>query len=187
MLAPMRAYFAAAVLTGVLAGCQAHPPIHWGQGGSRLDIPRARWSHTDWVIDVMPDGRVLGNGDHLFTIDTAGRIFDVENEPIALLEVDGRLVGRDETSLGRIGLRNASLPGAESAWLTIDANGTVVRFDPEGGPHPDGVWSGCGSALRTCTLTTHLIALDRARSRQSNVQVGVGVGIGAGAGMFVMP
>lgn len=186
MLASMRAYAGAALLAGALMGCQAHPPAHWAQGGSRLDIPRARWSHGDWVIDVMPDGRVLGNGEHLFTIDAAGRVFDVDNDPIALLEMDGQLVGKDETNLGRVGLRNASPPGVEFAWLTLDDMGRVVRFDPEGGPHPDGAWSGCGRALRTCTLVTHAIALSQTRGR-SGVQVGVGVGVGAGFGMFGMP
>ena len=188
----MRADAWAVLLAGALMGCQAHPPAHWVQGGSRLDIPRARWSQGDGVLDVMPDGRVLGNGAHLFTIDTAGRVFDVENDPIALLEMDGRLVGKDDTNLGRVGLRNASPPGVEVAWLTLDDAGTVVRFDPEGGPHPDGVWSGCGPALRTCTLATHLIALAQARGRRSSrVHVGLGMGVGTGAGtgfgMFVMP
>ena len=187
---PMRALAWAAVLAGALTACQAHPPAHWVQGGSRLDIPRARWSSGQGVVDLMPDGKVLGDGDHLFTIDVAGRVFARDNDPIALLEMDGRLVGKDETSLGLVGLRNASPPGVEFAWLTIDDTGTVVRFDPEGGPHPDGVWSGCGPALRTCTLVTHVIALVQTGGRrQSRVHVGVGMGVGMGAGfgMFVMP
>jgi hypothetical protein len=140
----------------------------------------------------MPDGRVFGNGEHLFTIDGAGRVFDVENDPIALLEMDGQLVGKDDANLGRVGLRNASPPDVGFAWLTIDDAGRVVRFDPEGGPHSDGAWVGCGRALRTCTLATHVIALAQARARSaSHVQVGVGVGVGTGAGagfgMFVAP
>lgn len=186
----MRASAWAALLACSLTSCQAHPPIHWAQGGSRLDIPRARCSQGDGVIDVMPDGRVLGNGDHLFTIDAAGRVFDRENDPIALLEMDGRLVGKDDVDLGRVGLRNASPPGVDFAWLTLDETGTVVRFDPEGGPHPSGAWSGCGPALRTCTLVTHVIALSQMRGRNaSRVHVGLGIGMGSGAGfgMFVMP
>jgi hypothetical protein len=188
----MRALAWAALLVGAITGCQAHPPIHWVQGGSRLDIPRARWSNGEGVLDVMPDGRVLANGAHLFTIDAAGRVFDIENEPIALLEADGRVVGKDDANLGKVGLRNASPPGAEYAWLTLDDTGTVVRFDPEGGPHPDGTWSGCGPALRTCTLATHVIALAQTRgSSGSRVRMGFGMGVGMGAGagfgMFVMP
>jgi hypothetical protein len=189
----MRAFAWGALLAG-LTGCQAHPPAHWVQGGSRLEITRSRWSRGDLVVDVMPDGKVLGNGDHLFTIDTAGRVFDIENDPIALLEMDGRLVGKDDTNLGKVGLRNASPPGVDMAWLTLDNVGTVVRFDPEGGPHPDGAWTGCGPGLRACTLATHVIALSQARARSgSRVSVGMGVGVGSGAGtaagfgMFVTP
>ena len=142
------------------------------------------------MLDLMPDGRVLGNGAHLFSIDAAGRVFDPENDPIALLEEDGRLMGKDERNLGRIGLRNASPPGVDFAWLTIDESGTVIRFDPDGVPHSDGAWTGCGAAVRTCTLATHVIALAQARGpRASRVHLGVGVGagMGTGFGMFVMP
>lgn len=175
-------------------GCQAHPPAHWVQGGTRLDLPRARWSRGDVVIDLMPDGRVFGNGEHLFTIDAGGRVFDLENEPIALLEGDGQVVGNNDASLGRVGLRNASPPGVEAAWLTIEETGAVVRFDPEGGPLHDGFWAGCGAALRTCTLATHVLALGQMRGGpHSNVSVGVGVGVGsasgtaAGFGMHMAP
>ena len=187
----MRASAWIILIAGALTSCQAHPPIHWAQGGSRLDIPRARWAHGDLVLDLMPDGRVLGNGEHLFTIDAAGRVFDRENDPIALLELDGQLVGKDDANLGRVGLRNASPPGVDYAWLTIDDAGTVVRFDPEGAPMPAGSWSGCGPALRTCTLATHVIAISQSRARRGRVSVGMGMGVGmgsgAGFGMFVMP
>jgi hypothetical protein len=136
------------------------------------------------VVDVMPDGRVIGNGDHLFTIDGAGRVFDRENEPIALLEGDGRLVGPDNANLGRVGWRNASPPGIEVAWLTVDDAGNVIRFDPEGTPHHGGSWAGCGPALRTCTLATHVLALSQMRGGpRSNVSVGVGVGVGSASGV----
>jgi hypothetical protein len=188
----MRASAWAALLAGALTSCQAHPPAHWVQGGSRIDIPRARWIQGEAVLDVMPDGKVFGNGEHLFSIDAAGRVFDKDNDPIALLEIDGQLVGKDDNNLGKVGLRNASPPGVDFAWLTIDDAGTVVRFDPEGAPHPDGAWTGCGPALRTCTLATHLIALSQSRGvRGSRVSVGVGMGVGTGVGtgfgMFVMP
>jgi hypothetical protein len=142
----------------------------------------------------MPDGRVFGNGEHLFTIDAAGRVFDRENEPIALLEGDGQVVGNNDANLGRIGLRNASPPGAEAAWLTLEETGAVVRFDPENGAFHDGFWAGCGAALRTCTLATHVLALGQMRGGpRSNVSVGVGVGVGsasgtaAGFGMHMAP
>ena len=186
----MRLRLWAAACFFAAAACQAHPPIHWAQGGSRIDIPRARWTRGDWAIDLMPDGRVLANGDHLFTLDIAGRVFDRDNDPIALLEPDGRVVGKNDAPLGQIGLRNASPPAANVAWLSIDEGGQVVRFDPEGYPHADGVWQGCGPALRTCTLATHLIAVAETRSgRGARVGVGLGMGVGRGAGfgMFVSP
>jgi hypothetical protein len=180
-----------ALFAGVFLGCQSHPPAQWAQGGSRLDIPRARWSLGDEVVDVMPDGTVLGNGEYLFTMDAAGRVFDRENDAIALLLADGRVVGKDDVDLGRVGLRNASPPGANVAWLTIEDSGAVVRFDPEGGPHPSGAWTGCGPAIRTCTLTTHLVSLAQARGRSGGARtrlgLGLGVGTGAGFGMFMMP
>ncbi|MET0591643.1 MAG: hypothetical protein ABW133_03015 [Polyangiaceae bacterium] len=189
----MRAFLGAILLAALGAGCASHPPAHWAQGGSKLALPRARLSAGDVVVDVMPDGRVLGNGDYLFSMDAAGRIFDVDNDPIALLEADGRLVGKDERNLGYVGLRNASPPGGQVAWLTIEDTGNVVRFDPEGTPFAGGVWSGCGPALRTCTLTTHILALLQARARGgSRMRIGVGMGVGmgsgaAGVGTVIMP
>src|SRR5262249_37719200 len=118
----MRA-FLGAILLMFAAGCASHPPAHWAQGGSRLMLPRARWALGDVVIDVMPDGRVLANGDHVFSMDAAGRVFDVDNDAIALLESDGRLIGKDERNLGYVGLHNASPPGGQVAWLTIEETG----------------------------------------------------------------
>src|SRR6185295_217799 len=90
-----------------LAACRAQPPPNWGQGGTPLDIPRARWTRGDKLIDLMPDGKVLGDGDHLFTIDRAGRVYQPDNEPVAVLQADGRLLGKDEALLGKIGFRNS--------------------------------------------------------------------------------
>jgi hypothetical protein len=58
-------------------------------------------------------------------------------------------------------------------------DGNIVYFDPDGERSSLGVWQGCsGPALRTCTLATHVILLNRALvARRSGVSVGVGIGV----------
>lgn len=168
-----------------LGACQAHPPPNWAQGGTLLDIPRARWTRGDKVIDIMPDGKVLADGEHLFTIDRAGRVYEPDNDPVAVLQADGRLVGKDEVTLGKIGLRNASPPGRELAWLSIGERGEVMHYDPDGDARSDGAWTACAAAVRACTLATHIVALVESRWRHSpsygpNVGIGIGVGFGVG-------
>src|SRR6185369_8457300 len=119
MLRPMRIWVCAFSWLLVLAACQAQPPPNWAQGGSLLDIPRARWTRGDKVIDIMPDGKILADGEHVFTIDRAGRVYEPDNDPVALLQADGQLLGKDAATLGKIGIRNASPPGRDLAWLSI--------------------------------------------------------------------
>src|SRR5436190_13945794 len=169
------------LLAVALAGCHAQPPPNWSQGGSPLDIPRARWTRGDKLIDIMPDGKVLGDGEHLFTLDRAGRVYQPDLEPVAVLQPDGRLVGKDEALLGKIGVRNSSPPGKDVAWLSIGERGEVLRFDPDGDAHVDGTWTGCDPSIRSCTLITHIVALVETRERRSPMY-GPGVGIGIGVG-----
>jgi hypothetical protein len=169
-----------------ILACHSQPPPNWEQGGSPIEIPRARWTRGDKLIDIMPDGHVLGDGEHLFTIDRAGRVYQPDHEPIAVLQPDGRLVGKDNTVLGKIGLRNSSAPGKQVAWVAIGDRGEVLRYDPDGDARVDGAWTGCEPAVRSCTLTTHIIALVETQSRRSPIYgPGVGVGIGVGFGMVV--
>jgi hypothetical protein len=170
-----------------LTACQTRPPANWAQGGSPLDIPRARWTRGNRVIDIMPDGKVLLDGELLFTLDRAGRVYEPDNDPIALLQPDGVLAGAGDTAYGKIGLRNASPPGKVVAWLSIGEQGEVQRFDAEGDPHPDGSWAGCGAAVRACTLTTHIIALVESRRPRGYGSYGPSVGLGIGFGMVVAP
>jgi hypothetical protein len=135
----------------------------------------------------MPDGRVLSEGDHMFTIDRAGRVYEPDSDPIAVLQADGRLLGKNDTSLGKIGVRNASPPGQGIAWVSLGEQGEVVHFDTDGDQHPDGAWSGCGAAIRTCTLATHIISLAESRRTRGSLGGGPGVGIGIGFGMMVAP
>jgi hypothetical protein len=140
------------------------------------------------LIDIMPDGKVLTNGEHLFTIDRAGRVYEPDNDPVAVLQADGRLLGRDDLSLGRVGLRNSSPGTREFAWLSIGDRGEVTHFAPDGQPSPDGAWTGCGPALRTCTLTTHIVSLIETRMSQTRMPgPHVGIGFGLGLGMGVHP
>lgn len=130
----------------------------------------------------MLDGRVLVDGSHSFSIDRIGRVFEPDNSPIALLLSDGRLIGKDDVLLGTVGLHNASLPGRARAWLTVGDRGDVILYDDEGERRSAGAWTGCGAAIRTCTLVTHVIAIATTR-RRGNVGVGFGIGSGVSAGM----
>jgi hypothetical protein len=137
----------------------------------------------DVVIDVMPDGRVLANGELAMRVDRAGRVFDEDGEPIALLEADGRVVGPDDAPLGNVGMRHAAIPDEPYAWLTVTDTGEVIRYDDEGERSAYGIWGGCAGppqVAMTCTLVTHLVGMRlRAVERQgSGVSIGIGVGVG---------
>jgi len=161
-------------------GCQAHPPARWAEGGSPIDIPRARWTRGPQLIDIMPDGKVLRDGEHMFTIDRAGRIYEPDNEPVAVLQPDGRVVGKDNASFGKIGLRNAALPGQPVAWLAIGEKSEVIHFDASGNGEVDGVWAGCGAAVRTCSLVAHLVSFGELPRRGGYMSPHVGFGMGVG-------
>jgi hypothetical protein len=170
-----------------LAGCEPRPPANWAQGGARLDIPRARWTRGGHLLDIMPDGRVLADGEHVFSIDVAGRVFNPDGDPIGVLQDDGRLIGKDNAALGRIGVRNAALPGKNVAWLALSEQGEVVHFDQEGASLPDGGWEGCGAAVRSCTLVSHLIAFAEIERATHGGMYGPGIGFSVGFGMVVAP
>jgi hypothetical protein len=169
---------AVALLASAAAGCTTHPPPNWAQGGSGTALGRARWERGGDTIDLLPDGRVLVDGDALWTIDAAGRITDEGRAPYAVLFADGRLIGTDDQPLGVVGAMNASPPGSGAAWLTVAPSGEVILYDPEGARAMGGAWSGCqGPISRTCTLVTHLV-VTRDVQRRPRVGIGFGVGIG---------
>ena len=164
-----------------LSGCSSNPPPRWASGGAPLVIEPARWERgNDDTIEILPDGKVVEDGDVILSVDRAGRVVDEDNEPIAILLPDGQVAGNDDQALGRVGMANASPPWATSAWLAILPNGQVIAFDEDGEREPAGVWYGCrGPALRTCTLVTHVLAVQAYRNRpRSGVMIGVGVGMG---------
>lgn len=162
----------------VLTGCSSHPPAQWARGGAPLGLGRARWERGGDTVDLLPDGKVLVDGDHVWTLDAAGRVYTSDRDPVALLSPDGHLVGNDERSLGFVGVASASPPGSSTAWVTIAPTGQVVLYDEDGASRGGGAWSGCdGATFRTCTLVSHLV-VSRDVARRPRVGVGIGVGIG---------
>lgn len=166
-----------AVALGSIA-CTPDPPPRWQEGGAPLVIPEARWEREDEIFEIAKDGRVFEDGDHVYTIDVAGRVVDEDNEPVAILLPSGQVAGPDSVGLGHVGVTNAAPPGSSTAWLAVLPNGTVVRFDMDGDRSADGQWFGCrGAAIRTCTLLSHVIAVKYYR-QEPRTTVGVGIGIG---------
>ena len=168
------------LIAGVLAlSCVASPPPRWAEGGAALTLPTARWHRDGDTIEIQPSGQVLEDGDPIFLVDRVGRVVDEDREPVAVLLPNGTLAGTDNRDLGHVGRANAAPPSQSSAWLSLQPDGTVIRFDSDGERSRDGSWEGCrGTALRTCTLITHLIALRHYSQRSSGVGVGVGIGVG---------
>lgn len=165
-----------------LAACVPPPPAHFAQGGAPLDLPRARWVRGDLTVDLLPEGRVLVNGEQEMGLDRAGRVFTPEGEPLAVLEMDGRVVGTGDQPLGHVGLVHATLPEQTTAWLSVTDSGEVVRYGEGGERVGWGAWMGCDATPRSrqaCTLVSHLVGMRVvAREQAAGVSVGVGVGVG---------
>ena len=171
----------------LLAACAATPPAHWARGGAAVDLPRARWVRGDATIEIAPDGKVTVDGEHELTIDRAGRVFDQDAQPVALLEPDGRVVGPDDVPLGFAGSDTAALPGESSAWIGLLRTGEVIRYGADGSRSSLGVWiGGCTAtphARHVCVLVSHLLAM-RMRDRSSpGTGIGIGIGVGVGVGI----
>jgi hypothetical protein len=167
--------FAAALM---VSACASAPPPRWAEGGTSLQLPAAFWSRGDSTIELRPDGKVLIDNGQALGIDAAGRVFETDGDPIAVLQPDGYLVGKDNTSMGFVGPVSATFPGSDHAWFTIGSRGEVVRYDTDGEHSQDGVWQGCaGASFRTCTLVTHVVLLRELRRRP---RIGIGIGFGMG-------
>ncbi|HEX3774257.1 MAG TPA: hypothetical protein VHV51_07315 [Polyangiaceae bacterium] len=165
----------------VATGCTPSAPPRWAEGGATLAITPARWDRPDDdSIEIQADGRVLEGGHLRFVIDRVGRVTDDDYEPFAILLPDGRLIGSDSSALGYVGLNNASPPFAPQAWLSLQPDGRVVFYEPNGDRSLRGAWRGCdGPSRRACTLVTQLVAMRNYRSApRSGVTFGIGVGVG---------
>ena len=165
------------------ASCAPSAPPRWAEGGASLAITPAHWERGDEdAVDIKPNGQVLEGGHLRFVIDRVGRVTDDDYEPFALLLPDGHVVGTDERALGYVGLSNASPPFAEQAWLSLQPDGRVLFFAPDGDRSDLGRWSGCdGPGRRACTLVTQIFMLRNYRATpNSGVSIGVGVGVGVG-------
>jgi hypothetical protein len=165
-----------------LTGCAPAEPPRWAEGGAPLALGAARWEREGAeAVELRPNGQVIVDDELFFVVDRVGRVTAADREPLAVLLPDGQLVGPDDLSLGRVGVTNASPPGAVQAWLAVTPDGKVTYFDSDGERNFGGTWRGCsGPVLRTCTLVTQLLAVSRYYSRFRSVGIGVGVGVGVG-------
>lgn len=165
-------------------GCAPSQPPRWAEGGAPLAFAPARWDReSGGPVELRANGHVLIDGDFAFVLDRVGRVANVDYDPYAVLLPDGQLVGTDHVGLGRVGVTNASPPGALEAWLAVTPDGRVTYFDTDGERSSGGTWRGCnGPVLRTCTLVTQLVAVQNYRGARSGVGIGIGVGVGVGVG-----
>jgi hypothetical protein len=168
----------------LVSGCAPSQPPRWAEGGAALVFAPARWDRErGGPVELRPDGHVLVDGDLAFVLDRVGRVANDDYDPYAVLLPDGQLVGNDRVSLGRVGVTNASPPGAVEAWLAVTPDGRVTYFDTDGERTAGGVWHGCaGPAHRSCTLITQLLAVSSYRGSRGGVGIGVGIGVGVGVG-----
>ena len=140
-----------------------------------IALGQAYWERDGDVIEVRADGTVAEDGDVLFQIDQVGRVYHKDGDPIAILLPSGQLVGENHAGMGEVGPATAAFPGSPYAWLGVRPDGHVVRYDGDGNEYHDGTWTGCqGPMLRTCTLVSHVIAMQEWQRRP---RVGVGVGV----------
>jgi hypothetical protein len=149
--------------------CGPKPPPHWASGGSPLVFTDAHWIRQgEQDVHLNRSGEVFEGDTQVFAIDTMGRVTDSEGEPFGVVDADGRVLGTDESDLGRLGLTNASPPDATYAWIRLDASGAVMRFASDGAPRHTGLFQGChGHAFRSCTLVVHLFALRKLQACRS--------------------
>jgi hypothetical protein len=177
-----------------LLSCSSTPPADWARGGAIVDIPYARWVRGDVTVDIQPDGKIFIDKDHTYTIDRAGRLYDIDQQPVALLEPDGSIVGPGNTPLGQVGSLYAARPGEATAWLTVTPAGEVIRYDQEGERITMGAWVGqcarSASAHEVCVFISHLLGTkfveeQRRRPGQPSYVPGVGFTPGAGVGIGI--
>jgi hypothetical protein len=174
--------FLAATAAISAPACTPPPPRSWQAGGTQLVLPDAQWILGEEVVQLTRNGDVIEGGDKILSIDTAGRVYDEDGEPVGVLERDGTYIGPDDEPLGMVGAVRASLPEEGYAWITVEPNGQVIRFDEDGNRYPFGAWFGCGRdprSVQACTLVSHAIGIKiRKRQQSGGPSIGIGIGIG---------
>jgi hypothetical protein len=148
-----------------------------------LVVAKAHWERPDEdSIEIQADGRVLEGGRLRFVVDRVGRVTDDDYEAFAVLLPDGHVVGTDARPLGYVGVSNASAPFSDQAWLSLQGDGRVIFYEPNGDQSAHGQWTGCdGPNRRTCTLVSQILVMRNYRVLpNSGVSFGVGVGVGVG-------
>lgn len=165
---------AGALLLTACAGSK--PPAHWNTGGGRLDMVPARWAYRGDSVEIRPRGldyaEVLVDGDLELVIDRVGRVYTNYQQPIGLLEPDGRLVGKEQELLGMVGSSFAALPGKANAWLALSNQGMVVKFEDDGSQKQAGQWVGCNVtpyAAQACLLVTYMLYFDDEGTRAKDL------------------
>ena len=167
----LRGFILALVCPSGLFGCSRSVPANWAHGGAALEIPRARWVVGTSVIDVFPDGRVLLNDNPQMTVDRGGRVWDTNNDAVALLEPTGTVMGPGDKLLGNVGVLHASLGQETNAWLSVLPSGEVVQYADDGTRSSLGVWVGCQQTYQshqTCNFFRHLLEQQILNSLQKN-------------------
>lgn len=178
----------ALVLSPTAIGCAGpRPPAHWVSGGGRLDLVNARWVYNGEPVEIRSRGdsaEITVDNDVEIVLDRVGRVYDRYQIPVAVLEPDGRLVGKGEELLGVIGSSYAALPGRANAWLAISPQGMVVKYEPDGSQKAVGQWFGCGVtpfSQQACLLVSYLLFFEDEGSAAIEATPAMGVGVGVGA------
>ena len=169
------------------------PPARWAEGGAPLHLVSAQWQHKGELVDLQVRGgftEVVIDGDVEWVIDRVGRLYDQDQKPVAVLEADGRLVGKKDELLGIVGSSYAAQPGRASAWLALSPEGDLIKYAADGAAQPAGRWVGCNVSVyarHACLLVAYAILWDEEGASNSGgaavaptsvSPMGIGIGVG---------
>lgn len=179
-----------------LAACaDSKPPARWAEGGAPLQLVSAQWTFKGETVDIRSRGdfaEVLVDDDVELVIDRVGRVYDRDQNPIAVLETDGRLVGPKDRLLGVVGSSYAAKPGRASAWLAFTPTGDILKYSIDGTAEAAGRWVGCQVspyAQHACLLVSYALYWEDEGDEDIDTvgpmtpgygPGGVGIGVGVG-------
>lgn len=181
------ALLGASLAVSALAGCgpapgePAAPQSLTTEAGAALSVPSGtRYVLEGWTLDVDPAGWVTIDGERTWRFMSEGRLVDTNGELIAQMREDGRVLGEDDRDLGQVGGPNAAPPERETAWLSLQPTGHVVRYDSAGRMHPFGRFYRCEHP-EPCVLLAHVFGLElRALLRDRKPMLTTGIRAGPG-------